>query len=81
MDEEIVLVRAMKSRKKNPMIALSPRRALRVYGITIPILTSVDVSGPGYVGKMGVLWIARAVKPITVPSPHGIPKTAIAAIL
>lgn len=81
MDDDIVLVRAMNSRKKNPMMPLSPISALIVYGITIPMLTSVAVRVPGYVGKIGVLWIARAVNPRTVPRPHGIPNTASAAIL
>jgi hypothetical protein len=46
-DEETVLVRAMKRRKKKPIIPPSPMRAFRVYGMTMPILTSVAVSGPG----------------------------------
>lgn len=81
IEEETVLVKAMNKRKKNAMIPLSPMSALMVYGITMPELTSVAVRMPGYVGKIGVLWIALVAKPTTVPRPQGIPKTANAAIL
>jgi hypothetical protein len=50
--------------------------ALILYGIRRPAFTSTLVNCPRYVGKMGVLWIARADSPITVPSPQGASKIA-----
>jgi hypothetical protein len=52
-----------------------------IYGFTRPAFTSTNVNRPGYVGKIGVLWIAHADCPIKVPSPQGIPKIAKAAKL
>lgn len=47
MDDETVLVKAMKRRTKNATTHLSPIRALIVYGITRPAFTSTMVNWPG----------------------------------
>lgn len=71
----------MNTKTKKAITPWSPIKALMVYGITKPALTSAAVNSPRKVGTTGVLWMARAAKPMTVPRPHGIQKIARAARL
>ena len=81
MDEEIVLVNAMKSRTKKAPIPDVPIIILITSGMIMPVSTIELVTGCGYIGKLDVLCSALADRPITVPRPQGIPKTAKAARL
>lgn len=81
MDEEIVLVNAMKSSTKKALTPCVPITILITSGMIIPVSTISLVTGRGYMGKSGVLCNALADRPITVPRPQGIPKMARAARL
>ena len=53
MDEEMVLVRAMRRSRKKATTPPLPSSAWMVYGMTKPESTSDSVKGRGLVGEMG----------------------------
>ena len=71
IDEDTVLVMAMKMSTRRPVVAPLPRRDIRTYGMTKPELTCVSVRVVGYIHQTGVFSMARAARPTMVPVHHG----------
>jgi hypothetical protein len=72
MEEDMVLVTAMKVNTKSARTAESPESDFKTSGSTIPFPTRSLVKPSGTtLWKIGVNSIARHVSPMTVPTPQG----------